>query len=160
MSLKEKLKKLETKGEERKVNLRMPKNKVDLLDRLAKHFGTNTSTLIREMIDDAIIQLQRELVVLEKDNGIEVTKNDESKEMITYLPSIIELFVPELYNYSSKREDFSSDEEYEAFYIKDAELSVRYGISGGFSGTAPISKKSIVFTENDFVNVDNKKIVE
>ncbi|MGB3750771.1 MAG: hypothetical protein WA945_04335 [Arcobacteraceae bacterium] len=159
MSLKEKLNKLENKGEERKVNLRMPKNKVDLLDKLAKHFGTNTSTLIREMIDDAIIQLQRELVVLEKDNGIEVTKNDESKEMITYLPSVIELFVPELYNYSNKREDFSSDEEYESFYMKDAELSVRYGISAGFSGTTPISKKSIEFYDNDFVNVDSKKTV-
>jgi len=157
MSLKEKLNKLENKGEERKVNLRMPKNKVDLLDRLSKHFGTNTSTLIREMIDNAIIQLQKELVVLEKDNGIEVTKSDESKEMITYLPSIIELLVPELYNYSSSREDFSSDEEYEEFFIKDVELSVRYGTAMAFSGSTPISRESIEIHQEDFDNVDNKK---
>ena len=157
MSLKDKLKKLENKGEERKVNLRMPKNKVDLLDRLAKHFGTNTSTLIREMIDDAIIQLQKELVVLEKDNGLKFIRTDESKKSITYLPSVIEALVPELYNYSCNREDFSSDEEYEAFYIKDAELSVRYGVTAGFSGTTPISKKLIVFDEEDYIDVDSEK---
>jgi len=157
MSLKEKLKKLETKGEERKVNLRMPKNKVDLLDRLSKHFGTNTSALIREMVDDAIIQLQKELVVLEKDNGLEFIKNsDNSKKNISYLPSVIESLVPELYNYSCKREDFSSDEEYEEFYIKNAELSVKNGTSEAFSGITPISKKSISFHEDDFKNEEDK----
>lgn|GEM_PF-3472457 len=160
MSLKEKLNKLESKGEERKVNLRMSKNKVDLIDRLAKHFGTNTSTLIREMVDNALIQLQRELVVLEKDNGLEVTKGDDSKEIITYLPSLIELLVPELYNYSSKREDFSSDKEYEEFFIKDAELSVRYGTSMAYSGNTPLSRESINIHENDFNDVDNKKTIK
>ena len=158
MSLKEKLKKLETKGEERKVNLRMTKNKVDLLDRLSKHFGTNTSALIREMVDDVIIQLQKELVVLENDNGLEFIKNsDNSKKNITYLPSVIESLVPELYNYSCKREDFSSDEEYEEFYIKNAELSVKNGTSESFSGITPISKKSISFHEDDVKNEDSKK---
>lgn len=158
MSLNKKLKKLKNKGEEKQIALRMPKNKVDLIDRLAKHFGTNTSTLIREMVDDALIQLQRELVVLEKDNGLEVTKGDNSKEIITYLPSLMELLVPELYNYSSKREDFSSDKEYEEFFIKDAELSVRYGTSMAYSGNTPISRDTISIHEDDFDDVDNKKI--
>ena len=63
----------------------------------------------------------------------------------------------QLYNYSCNRQDFSSDEEYESFFIKDVEFSVRYGFTGGFSGTTPISKKTIKFNEEDYLDVDNKK---
>lgn len=53
MSLDKKLNKLESKGEEKKINLRMPKGKADVLEILAEHYGVTVSTLIREMIDNS-----------------------------------------------------------------------------------------------------------
>lgn len=150
MTLKDKLKGLENKGEERKVNLRMPKNKVDLLEKLAKQFGTNISTLIREMIDDAIMQLQKDLVVLDVEYGVEVTRKDATVETVTYLPSIVELVVPELTLNSYSRDDFSSDEEYDNFVSEDARLKVENGISTESSGFTPISKKEYKFIKKDF----------
>lgn len=149
MSLKEKLNKLESKGEERKVNLRMPKNKVDLLEKLANQFGTNTSTLIREMIDDAIVQLQKEFIVLDKENGINMTREDGSIDTLRYLPTLVEFMVPELEFDGGRRKDFSSDEDYDNFPIKHAELSVKYGNSYSISGTTPISKKCYEFDDKE-----------
>ena len=72
MSLDKKLNKLDSRGEEKKINLRMPKGKVDILEILAEHYGINVSTLIREMIDNSLIQLQKELVVVGEGYGVKI----------------------------------------------------------------------------------------
>ena len=144
MSLDKKLNKLVAKGEEKKINLRIPKGKVEILEILAEHYGTNISTLIREMIDNSLIQLQKELVVVKEGLGLE-SETNEGKFEVRYLPSIISLLASDIELGSYSSEDFKTLEEYDKFTIEDSRLSVKYGFSNQSKGISPISK-----TEYDF----------
>lgn len=155
MALKDRLNKLESNSEERKVNLRMPKNKVDLIEKLAIQYGTNISTLIREMVDNSIIELQKEFVLLDEQNGLKITREDESTDIIRYLPEIVEYTVPEL-RYYPKREDFPSDEEYEDFVIENARYCVEYGNSLAISGITNITKKEYSFESERYKKLEKE----
>ena len=156
MSLKKRLERLENRGEEKKVNLRMQKEVVTLLEKLAKHYGTNTSTLIREIIDDAIFELCKDFILLDEENGIEVSHDDGKTTNVTYFPDVVELLTGRTYSFS--RNEFCSDEERDAFDIKDAEYSVKYGISISCSGTTIHSKEDYSFESERYKeNMEDKK---
>ena len=148
MSLHNKLKKVKDKGEEKTIALRMPKGKVDLIEKLADHYGTNVSTLVREMIDESIRKLQLELIVLKDENGIEITKEGESR-MITYLPAVTEMLAPDLVMNNISEKDFCSDmEALNHYFIEDNRLSVEHGFALSSSGVDLITKKEFNFTRS------------
>lgn len=154
MSLDKKLNRIESLGEDKKINLRMPKVKVDMLERLAKHYDTNVSTIIREMLDDALIQLQKELIVLNDEAGATVTNGKGKKEIIKYLPDVFELTLPEIHKNGYARKEFSSDEEFERFFVENERLSIKYGMSLSCSGITPITNKKFEITEEGEVNYE------
>ena len=147
MSLDKKFKLLESKGEEKKVTLRIKKGKVDLIEKLADHYGTNTSTLIREMIDEAIMKLQLELIVLDEEQGIKHTGQNDKEFNVTYLPDVITLMTPELELRSYGNSDFKNDKEYDNFSIEHNRLSVEHGITENASGNSAISNKKYNFSK-------------
>ena len=148
MSLKKRLERLEIRGEEKKVNLRMQKDVVTLLEKLANHYGTNTSTLIREIIDDAIFELCKDFILLDEENGIEISHDNGKKTNVTYFPDVVELLTGR--SYSFPRSEFCSDEERDAFDIKNAEYSVKYGNSYACSGTTVHSKEDYSFESKPY----------
>lgn len=131
MSLDKRLKKSKDKGEEKIITLRMSQNKVTLLEMLAKHYEVTLSSLVREMIDDAIVELQKDLLVLSEEAG---SKGEKGGEPFTYryFPDIVEIIVPELHA-EPRRNEFNNSDEYDAMQIKAAELSVKYGTLSGSS---------------------------
>jgi len=147
MSLHNKLKKVKDKGEEKTIALRMPRGKVSILEKLAEYYDINTSALIREMIDDAIMKLQKDLIVLPDKLGVKVTSN-ENEETITYFPDIVALYTDDSYPYSFNLEDCNCSEELlDATVIEDARLSVECGLASGNHGVTPISRKEYSFTK-------------
>ena len=147
MSLNKKFNKIDGKGEEKKINLRMSKGKAEILEILAEHYEINISTLIREMIDNSLIQLQKELVLVKEGLSVKVT-NSHGEEEIRYLPDIIEILAPSIYFDYFPKDDFKSPEEYDNFIIEHNRLSVEYGLSEEIHGTSPISKKEYEFKKN------------
>lgn len=148
MSLHNKLKQVKGKGEEKTIALRMQKGKVDLLDKLANHYGTNISTLVREMIDESIRKLQLELIVLDESNGVEIKEEGESR-LITYLPAVTELLAPDLTVNNLSDKDFCSDmEAFNHYYIEDNRLSVEHGFDLSSGGIDLITKKAFEFTRS------------
>jgi len=131
MSLDKRLKKSKDKGEEKIITLRMPQNKVTLLEMLAKHYEVTLSTLVREMIDESIVKLQKELLVLSEEAG---SKGEKGGVPFTfrYFPDIVELTVPELHA-EPRRGEFNNSDEYDAMQVKSAELSIKYGTLSGSS---------------------------
>ncbi len=149
MSLHSKLKQVKGKGEEKTIALRMPKQKVQVLEKLAEYYGTNTSTLVREMIDDAIMKLQKDLIVFPDELGVEATIKGE-KRLITYFPDIVALYTNDSYPYSFNLEDANCDEEVlDKKVIEDAKLSVEKGISDINIGITPYSKQKYHFTRGE-----------
>lgn len=147
MSLHNKLKKVKDKGEEKTIALRMPRGKVSILEKLAEYYDINTSALIREMIDDSIMKLQKDLIVFPDELGIEFTSEGE-KRLITYFPDVVALYTDDSYPYSFNLEDCNCSEELlDATVIEDARLSVECGLAAGHSGIAPISGKEFNFTK-------------
>lgn len=155
MNLNTKLNKLESKGEEKKINLRMQKGKADVLEILAKNYGVTVSTLIREMIDNSLLELQREFLVVEEGLGINITEKDNNKREIRYLPSILELLAPDV-EYSGNSNDFKSLDEFDHFLVEKARLSVKYGLALEADGIAPISGKSYHFKRENINQKDSK----
>lgn len=147
MSLDKKLNKLDSRGEEKKINLRMPKGKVDILEILAEHYGINVSTLIREMIDNSLIQLQKELVVVGEGYGVKIN-NEFGEEEVRYLPDIISILAPSLELTTYSNEDFKTLEELDNFSIEHARLSVEFGLSEESHGISSISEKEYSFKKN------------
>ncbi|MCT7587531.1 hypothetical protein [Aliarcobacter butzleri] len=147
MSLDKKLNKLESKGEEKKINLRMPKGKADVLEILAEHYGVTVSTLIREMIDNSLTQLQKELVVVNEGLGIKI-ENKYGKHEVRYLPDIIGILAPNIELSSYGNEDFKTLDELDNFSIEHARLSVEFGLSEESHGISSISKKEYSFKKN------------
>ena len=129
MSLDKRLKKVKAIGDEKKITLRMPEGKAILLDKLAKHYGTNTSTLIREMIDDAILKLELELIVLGDDYAIDFVKKNNQVKKVRYLPAMVELLAPDLTLYTYSSEDFCfNNDAYDNFRTEHSRLSKEYGL--------------------------------
>lgn len=147
MSLNKKLNKLDSRGEEKKINLRMSKGKVDILEILAEHYGINVSTLIREMIDNSLVQLQKELVIVGEGYGVKIN-NEFGEEEVRYLPDIISLLAPSIHLPLCPRTDFPTLEEYEKYYIENEKLSVEYGLSEETYFISPISNKKFEFKKN------------
>ena len=149
MSLHDKLKTVKEKGEEKTIALRMPRSKVNILEKLAEYYGLNTSALIREMIDDAIMKLQKDLIVLPDEMGVKATINGK-EELITYFPDIVAGYTNDAYPYCFNLEDCNCNEEVlDATVIEDARLSVEKGIAMSNSGTAPISGKEFYFKKEE-----------
>ena len=146
MSLHDKLKKVKEKGEEKTIALRMPRGKVSVLEKLAQYYDINTSALIREMIDEAIMKLQKDLIVLPDELGVKVTSDKE--KYITYFPDIVNLYTDGSYPYSFDLEDCNCSEELlDVTFVEDKRLSVEHGLSEGSYGSAPISGKEYSFTK-------------
>jgi len=152
MSLHDKLKRVKDKGEEKTIALRMPKSKVLILEKLADYYGLNTSALIREMIDEAIMKLQKELIVFPDELGVEVTQNGE-KRLITYFPDVVAVLTNDSMPYSFSLEDCECNEKLMDIKVKeDARLSVEKGLSMGHSGLTPYSRE-----EFNFIREEQKK---
>jgi hypothetical protein len=148
MSLHNKLKTVKEKGEEKTIALRMPKSKVSILEKLAAYYDLNTSALIREMIDDSIMKLQKDLIVLPDELGVKFTSDTGRENLITYFPDIVALYTNDSYPYSFDLEDCKCNEDLlDRNVIEDARLSVECGLSFSHSGIAPISEKEYNFTK-------------
>jgi hypothetical protein len=133
MSLDSKLKKTRDRVEEKSITLRIPQNKVVLLEALATHYELTMSSLIRELLDESIIKLQKELLVVSEEAGLKITRGDKNEPYtVRFLPDIVDLVAPELGMHLQKN-DFCSDEEFDDARIKEAELSYEYGTSLGTS---------------------------
>jgi len=146
MSLHSKLKQVKGKVEEKTIALRMPKQKVQVLEKLAEFYGTNTSTLVREMIDDAIMKLQKDLIVFPDELGVESIIKGE-KRLITYFPDIVAIYTNDSYPYSFNLQDTDCNKEaLDEKIMEDAKLSVEKGISEINTGITPYSKKEYYFT--------------
>ena len=149
MGLHNKLKKVKGKAEEKTVALRIPKNKVEILEILAEYYDLNISSLIREMIDDSIMKLQKDLIILPDELGKKITINSK-EELVTYFPDIVALNTDNAYPYSINLEDCNCNEELlDATVIEDARLSVEKGIAFSHSGAAPVSGKEFNFTKGE-----------
>ena len=147
MSLNNRLKKIKAIGEEKKITLRIPENKGKVLEKLAEYYGTNVSSLIREMIDDSIMKLQKDLIVFPDKMGVKVDIDSEEK-LITYFPDIVALYTDDSYPYSFSLVDCQCNENIlDNTVIEDAKLSVEKGIAMSNSGITPISKKEYNFTK-------------
>ncbi len=148
MSLHNKLKSVKDKGEEKTIALRIPKTKALILEKLAAYYDLNTSALIREMIDDSIMKLQKDLIVLPDELGVKFTTNSGDEELITYFPDIVALYTDDSHPYNFNLEDCNCNEELlDATVIEDARLSVECGLASGSYGIAPISGKEYSFTK-------------
>ena len=143
MSLNNRLKKVKAIGEEKKITLRIPESKAKILEKLAKHYGTTTSSLIREMIDNSIIELQKDFIVFDDELGLDVKDENGEYSKTTYLPSIIELIAPELEANFTEHDFCDNVQEYENFLVKDSELAKKHGRGLGISFISKISGEEI-----------------
>ena len=149
MSLHDKLKQVKEKGEEKTIALRMPMSKVNILEKLAGHYGINTSALIREMIDESIMKLQKELIVFPDELGIEVSQGNE-KRLVTYFPDIVALYTNDAYPYAIRKEDCECNEKLTDFRVKeDARLSVEKGMAESHFGVTPYSNEEFDFKREE-----------
>ena len=145
MGLNDRLKKVKAIGEERKLTLRIPESKAKILELLAEHYGTNISTIIREMIDDSIMKLQKDLIVLPDELGVKVTI-DGKKRLVTYFPDIVAIYTNDTFPYAIRKEDCSCSEEFTDATVKeDARLSVEKGMAESHFGVTPYSNEEFNF---------------
>lgn len=135
MGLNTRLTKSKDKGDEKVITLRMPQNKVTLLEILSKHYGLTMSTLIREIIDEGIAKLAKEHLVVSEDAGmIHQFEEDGEEHNIRFFSDITEHLAPEL-PVRNKREDYCSDKEFNEALFEDVKLSHEYGFSTTSSWT-------------------------
>ncbi len=129
MSLNKRLNKSKDKGDEKIITLRMPQNKVMLLEILSKHYGLTMSTLIREMIDERIVKLAKEHLVVTEDAGF-IFQNPSTEEQsnIRFYSDIVEHIAPEL-PVRIKPEEFCSDRAFDKALFEEIKLSYEYGFS-------------------------------
>lgn len=129
MSLDKRLTKSKDKGDEKVITLRMPQNKVTLLEILSKHYGINMSTLMREIIDEGIAKLAKEHLVVSEDAGyIHTNPITGEKSNIRFFSDIVDHLVPEIPT-RLKREDYCSDKELEDAIFEEQKLSIEYGFT-------------------------------
>ncbi|MCX6074928.1 MAG: hypothetical protein NTY39_11450 [Campylobacterales bacterium] len=146
MSLSKRLSKSKEKSEEKIITLRMPQNKVTLLEILSKHYGLTMSTLVRDIIDDGIAKLAKERLIVSEEAGmIHQFETDGEKHNIRFFTDIVDYLAPEL-NIRIKRDDYSSEREFEEALFEEVKLSYEYGFSGTSSWTHPDGNE-YVFTK-------------
>jgi predicted DNA-binding protein len=146
MSLNKRLSKSKDKSDEKVITMRMPQNKVTLLEILSKHYGLTMSTLIRDIIDESIVKLAKEHLVVSEDTGMLI--DDESTgetNNIRFFSDIVEHIAPEL-PVRIKREDFCTDKEFDKAISEEVKLSYEYGFSTTSSWTNPDGEE-YVFTK-------------
>jgi len=134
MGLNKRLNKSKSKGEEKVITLRMPQNKVMLLEMLSKHYELSMSTLIREMIDESITKLAKEHLVVSEDAGMIMQNESKEAQNIRFFSDIVEHIAPEL-PVRIKREEFCNDSAFDEALFEEMKLSFEYG----FSATATLT---------------------
>lgn len=127
MSLNKRLSKSKDKGEEKVITLRMPQNKVQVLEYLSKHYGINMSTLIRDMIDDSLTKLAKENLLLSEDAGMIIDK-DDGKHNIRCFADVLSYLVPEL-PIKYDEDDIKSHKDIDQAMYEMVKLSYEYGFS-------------------------------
>jgi len=128
MSLDKRLSKSKDKGEEKVITLRMPQNKVALLEVLSKHYGLTMSTLMRDIIDESIVKLAKEHLIVSEEAGLIIENKDGEKHNIRFFADIVEHFAPEL-DIRFNREDYCSDKEHDKAMFEHVKSSYEYGFS-------------------------------
>lgn len=128
MSLNKRLSKSKDKGDEKVITLRMPQNKVTLLEILSKHYDINMSTLIREIIDESIVKLAKEHLVVSEDAGFIFENKEGEKHNIRFFADIVDHFAPEL-DIRFNPEDYCSKKEHEKAIFEHVKASYEYGFS-------------------------------
>lgn len=127
MSLNKRLSKSKDKGEEKVITLRMPQNKVQVLELLSKHYGINMSTLIRDMIDESLVKLAKENLLLSEDAGL-ITEIDGEEHNIRCFSDVLEFYVPELpIKYDA--DDVKTQKDIDKALFEMVKLSYEYGFS-------------------------------
>lgn len=143
MGLDQRLSKSKDKGDEKVITLRMPQNKVTLLEILSKHYGINMSTLIREIIDESIVKLAKEHLVVSEEAGlVHQFEIDGDKHNIRFFSDLVEYLSPDL-NIRLKPEDYFSDAQYRKALFEEMKLSYEYGFSTTDSWTNPNGDEDI-----------------
>lgn len=127
MSLNKRLSKSKDKGEEKVITLRMPQNKVQVLEYLSKHYGINMSTLIRDMIDDSLVKLAKENLLLSEDAGM-IIERDNEKHNIRCFSDVLGYLVPEL-PIKYDQDDIKSQKDIDQAIYEMVKLSYEYGFS-------------------------------
>lgn len=141
MGLNKRLNKSKDKGDEKVITLRMPQNKVVLLEMLSRHYGLTMSTLIREMIDESIVKLAKEHLVVSEDAGLIIqNESDGEQKNICFYSDIVEYIAPEL-PVRIKREDYCSDKAFDEAIFEEVKLSYEYGFSVTNSFVDPSNKE-------------------
>jgi len=129
MGLNKRLSKSKDKSDEKVITLRMPQNKVTLLEILSKHYGLTMSTLIRDILDESIVKLAKEHLVVSEEAGMLIDDESTSeKNNIRFFSDIVEHIAPEL-PVRIKREDFCTDKEFDEAIFEEIKLSYEYGFS-------------------------------
>jgi predicted DNA-binding protein len=128
MSLDKRLSKTKEKSEEKIITLRMPQNKVTLLEILSKHYGLTMSTLVRDIIDESIIKLAREHLIVSEAAGLIIENKDGEKHNIRFFADIVDHFAPEL-DMRLNREDYCSDKDHDKAMFEHVKASYEYGFS-------------------------------
>lgn len=128
MSLNKRLSKTKEKSEEKIITLRMPQNKVTLLEILSKHYGLTLSTLVRDIIDEGITKLAKEHLVVSEEAGLIIVNKDGEKHNIRFFADIVNHITPEL-EIHFDREDYCTDIEHDKAMFEHVKLSYEYGFS-------------------------------
>lgn len=127
MGLDKRLSKTKDKGEEKVITLRMPQNKVQVLEYLSKHYGINMSTLIREMIDESLVKLAKENLLLSEEAGMIHIKKDGEKHNIRCFSDVLEFLVPEL-QIKFDTDDIKTQKDIDHALFNMVKLSCEYGL--------------------------------
>lgn len=146
MSLDKRLSKTKEKSEEKIITLRMPQNKVALLEILSKHYGLTMSTLVRDIIDEGIVKLAKEHLIVSKEAGLIIENKDGEKHNIRFFTDIVDHVAPEL-NVRIKRDDYESDKEFDKALFEEIKLGYEYGFSTTSSWTHPTDGEEYAFTK-------------
>jgi predicted DNA-binding protein len=127
MSLNKRLSKTKEKSEEKIITLRMPQNKVQVLEFLSKHYGINMSTLIRDMIDESLVKLAKENLLLSEEAGMIIDKED-GKHNIRCFSDVLGCLVPEL-PIEYDQDDIRTQKDIDQAVFEMVKLSYEYGFS-------------------------------
>ncbi len=127
MSLNKRLSKSKDKGEEKVITLRMPQNKVQVLEFLSKHYGINMSTLIRDMIDESLVKLAKENLLLSEDAGM-IIERDNEKHNIRCYSDVLGFLVPEL-PIKYDQDDIRTQKDIDQSIYEMVKLSYEHGLS-------------------------------
>lgn len=128
MKFQERLRRSKDRMEEKSVTLRIPQNKVAIMEILAKEFDMSISSLIREMIDEAIVKLAKDNYLLSEEAGmIHVNKKGE-KHNIRCFSDVVGFLAPEL-EIKYDEDDVKTQKDIDRAIYEMLKLSYEYGFS-------------------------------